>query len=66
MPTYEYECMECGRQIEIPLVRPEDRDPDMHCTDGPKGLDCNGYMKRLPSWTQSYIGSKDRPTRGQG
>lgn len=67
MPLYEYECAYCAEDPDGPkVVRLEEvrdvvaRDDDCFCPE------CGCNMPRRPSLPQSYIGSTDRPTRGQG
>lgn len=59
MPLYEYTC-ECGT-VNWRICDMESRDRAMTCKECGKTP-----VARDVSLPQSYIGSKDRPKRGQG
>jgi predicted nucleic acid-binding Zn ribbon protein len=47
MPNYDYECTECGREIEIshPITEAE-REHEKHIKKGGNGEPCEGKLKR--------------------
>ena len=72
MPLYSFECARCGDHSEhlLPVAARNEEslcletssNPDPDNTDG----FCLGRLLRIPSVPSTYIGSTDRPTRGQG
>lgn len=61
MPSYDYECLKCGKEIEVTQRITEDAfDEIIH--QNPEGKSCNGKVKRLISKSTAFKWKGSPPT----